>query len=232
MVALSATSQSNILFPAPSSYLGHAEFTLLETTSVLDAGRSVQKGWTSAGGFLPLLGQMGPSLGCAGRRGRGCGALWPCARQQRSACSTSPCRPQRGKGWNHGSVPLWHTSFLEGKCIISWTDQLSSSWHKAFLVPIIEGLGLGQDPIWRKKTPQTHSNLIMRNDTNTITVDIQLWQTADAGASEGTRQRPQGASLPAPVVITCHLTLMPDSLLLPTLQTLLRETSINLLPLP
>lgn len=32
-VALSATGQSNILFPAPSNYLRHADFILLETTS-------------------------------------------------------------------------------------------------------------------------------------------------------------------------------------------------------
>lgn len=59
------------------------------------------------------------------------------------------------------------------------------------------------------------SNPITRNDTNSITINIQLWQTSDPGASEVIYYTvfSGGFSLPAPVVTACHPEPIGDSLL-------------------
>lgn len=133
-VALSATGQSNILFPAPSNYLRHADFILLETTSSFKL--QVPKKAEHLLGFPPAAAPAAVAE-----------AAEPFGRALDRSEVLAGTPPQRGQGWNPGSILLWNISFLAGKRIISQTRQLFSSQRKAFSVLIIWGLGLGEDPI-------------------------------------------------------------------------------------
>lgn len=65
----------------------------------------------------------------------------------------------------------------------------------AFSVLIYLGFGTGGSSYLKEKNPQICSNLITRNDTNSNTINMQLWQTSDTGASEVATQHSWGESL-------------------------------------
>lgn len=123
LVALSATGQSNISFPAPSNYLQHADFILLETANILTfkCPKELNICWA----FCPLLHQPAVT-----------GAAWPRLRSPmavRLQALQFPAR-KRMKPWFHPALEYFIPSgqiyhFLNSSALQFSTQSLLCSGY-------------------------------------------------------------------------------------------------------